>query len=231
MPRHSEDVDFERTYSHPKPAAVTSALFAWEGVASFSQPEVVVEIEHVCFDISELLRRSNQKTNVMQRYWFARCTELTWEGEEGTESVLSDDKKFLRPQCMTRSQGNVKWKQNFAELYVSWRQRCARFSRKNEVRSRPVDTGSEALNPRMTASQLKAVELTAEESERKMIQLLQTSGDEVSEAKRESIHRNIQKMGKNSTTSERDKCRKDPRYADRAGKHKKGAAKTWSDEM
>lgn len=221
----SDEDASERTYTRPKPAAITTNLFMWEHVAAFSPPEQVVEIERVCFDIAELLRQSNTGTNLMQRYWNAMSVRLTWE--EG-DARLSDAKRLLQPGAITRSEGKKAWKQIYAEQYTDWVESAKKF--KGDMSRRPPERLGQTLNQHKSSNELK--ELSAEESYVKALMHRQQEGDSmgtVSDKKLAKESKRLQQLTASLSNDARATYKLHPRDGDRQGKHKKGGTKKWAD--
>lgn len=213
--------------------AVTQNLFMWELVAAFSPPEQVLEIERLCRDVAALLKQSNTGTRLMQRYWNAMCARLAWEDGD---AALPEQKRFLTPSCLTRSEGKTAWKAVYAENYADWlesiRKNKGRMQRKAHI------TDAASLNEHKTAEELRRMELTAEESLAKAIETNKQHNDnvaaglranEASEKKCAKESKRMQQLTSQLVTDDRMRYKLNPRAGQRQGKHKKGGMKKWSD--
>eukprot|EP00796_Vickermania_ingenoplastis_P006519 gene6519-4696_t len=231
---HSEsdsDAPVERVYTRPKPKAITTHLFMWERVASFSPPEQVLELERVCYDIYTALKVSNTGTNLMQRYWNAMFVRLTWENPD---TVITEAKRLLSPGSISRSEGKRPWKQLYAQEYHEWMESMKRFKGNT---SRRIEKDGERLNEYKTGEELKKIQLTAEESYHKALALKRLQGENVStgvafgqpERKLNKGAKKLQHLTTMMEGDQRTQYKLNPKQADRAGKHKKGGTKKWAD--
>lgn len=167
-------------YTRPKPPAITTVLFMWEHVASYCPPKQVLELEHLCKDVREVLLQSNTGTHLLQRYWHHLSSRLTWESESFSStnkpsSPLSRDSVAQANSFpvtsssfapLSRSQGRLSWKNLYAEQYVQWMESMRLF---REVQSVKPARGEENRNKPLTGKELREVEMNRQEALSKAI--------------------------------------------------------------
>ncbi|KAG5478823.1 hypothetical protein CUR178_05402 [Leishmania enriettii] len=237
----------EYQYKHPKQRVLTTALFMWERIAAFSVPAQVAELERVSRDVARHLKESNTGTHLMQRYWNAQWHRLVWREEE-----LSDEKKYLAPAMLTRSEGKETWKKVFVQEYPLYLKRIYQGKGvcNNAVNEAKVLFCRKVLNAAKTADELRRIELTEEEARVKeqrkrgvnvefdetpdsassLSALGSPNGAYASKAEREKREkgrpRAVKKLPHESYT--RSDYTEDCRMGDRKGKHMKGGTRRWS---
>ncbi|CCW68263.1 unnamed protein product, partial [Phytomonas sp. Hart1] len=236
---------------HSKPRVITEALFIWETVASFCEPQLVCELERLSRDVAAHLARSNTGTRLLQRYWHAQWRGLVWP-----DPPPSLDLRLLRPASLPRCNGRVRWKQSFVEEYPLWLQRTIMGKGKND---RAYDASKvlfhrETLNLHKSADELAATELTVEEALQKAIAKrgIEVGMDEKGDPK--ELLNTLKRRGQDGVRSNgtasprlvkglsclnlcsrssqesltREDYQMDHRQGSRKGKHKKGLDKKWS---
>ncbi|AYU78915.1 hypothetical protein conserved [Leishmania donovani] len=237
----------EYQYKHPKPRVLTSSLFMWEHVAVFSMPAQVAELERVSRDVARLLKDSNTGTHPMQRYWNAQWSRIVWKEEE-----LSDEKKYLAPTMLTRSEGKRKWKNVFVQEYPLYLKRVYQGKGvcNNAVNAAKVLFNRQVLNAAKTAAELEQMELTVEEARVKEqkkrgvdVEFEDTPdtapspsslgchhGSYPAKGERERHEKGRPRAVKKAPheTYTRSDYKEDYRTGDRKGKHKKGGTGRWS---
>ncbi|GET88682.1 hypothetical protein, conserved [Leishmania tarentolae] len=237
----------EYHYKHPKHRVLTTALFMWEHVAVFSTPTQVAELERVSRDVARHLKDSSTGTRLMQRYWNAQWSRLVWMEEE-----LPDDKKYLSPTMLTRSEGRRSWKHVFVQEYPLCLKRTYQGKGvcNNAVNEAKVRFNREVLNAAKTAAELEQLELTLEEARVKeqrkrgiAVEVNETPetapspssiGSPYSSYPTKGEHERREKgrprMAKKAPHEAytRSDYKEDYRTGDRKGKHKKGGTGRWS---
>ncbi|KAK7195839.1 hypothetical protein NESM_000515300 [Novymonas esmeraldas] len=244
---HQDDAVVEYHYRHPKRRVITAALFLWERVAAFSAPAQVAELERVSRDVARHLAESNTGTHLLQRYWNAQWSRMVWKDEE-----LPEEKRYLAPAMLTRSDGKRSWKKVFVEEYPLYLERIyqGKGVRNNDMNEAKVLFHREVLNTAKTAKELQRLELTEEEARVKElrkrgvdVEVDETPGGAASPASPTGTHavqtskaerekhekgrpRAVAKAPHESYT--RSDYKEDYRTGDRKGKHKKGGTGRWS---
>lgn len=173
------------TYQHEKPPAITTHLFMWELVATFCPPSQVLELERLCKDVQAVLLRSNTGTGVLQQYWHAMWSRLTWEDENASPRSPRPSGEFTSSHpttangCLpssslenysvfspfsssfTRQQGKLSWKKLYAEQYKAYSEHLKKFGMDLPKKPRPVEA---RLNPALSGEELRKKEMTLMES-------------------------------------------------------------------